>query len=292
MKIKKYLIISADDFGLTEGINLSVIDLFKEGVLTSTSVMANGSAFKNAMECLEKVSGLGVGVHLNILRGQPILPIDQVKSLVDHQGLFRGVHQNVVKLLLGDINLKEVKKEFRAQINKVLKQNVRVTHLDTEKHLHIFPSILKVIIELAVEFDINRIRFFRQGLNLFANGQCLEELILSCREKFLSSVSSTNYGYLSANNIKYPDFFNLVSSRLRKKQLLMVFQRVIHKIRSGVSEIICHPGYIHDGLRHCSREFRKFNIINHWDQTGLLMSYKTKEIIKASGVRLINYSQF
>ena len=158
----KQLIINADDFGLTEGINRGIIQAYNNGILTSASLMANMPAFENAVFLLRESPNLGVGAHLNIVRGKPILPKKTISSLVESEGNFYSFFQVLKRLLLSRFNFDEIESEFRAQIKKILSYGVCITHLDTEKHLHFFPSILKILLKLAKEFRINKIRSFKQ----------------------------------------------------------------------------------------------------------------------------------
>ena len=163
----KRLIINADDFGLSSQVNKAIIEAFKQGVLTNASLLANGLSFQEAVALAKANPELGVGIHLNILRGKPLSVLNEVRSLVDQRGFFQESPLRLgSKILLSKISLSEIEKEFKAQIMKVMEEGVQPTHLDTEKHIHILPSILRIIIKLAKEFKINKIRCLKSSIQL------------------------------------------------------------------------------------------------------------------------------
>ena len=83
----KQLIVNADDFGLTLGVSKGIVDAHREGIVRSTTLMANGAAFGTAVSISRRTPGLGIGVHLNLTTGKPVSPARTIPSLVDHDGL-------------------------------------------------------------------------------------------------------------------------------------------------------------------------------------------------------------
>src|SRR5215472_15331036 len=129
--IMKRLIVNADDFGLSQGINDAIMLGHRQGIITSTTLMANGGAFAAAVEMARAASSLGVGVHLNLTEGTPVSDPSYIPSLVDAQGLFAHTAAQLGRRsLVGSLSLLEVERELRAQIEKVLAAGVAVTHLD------------------------------------------------------------------------------------------------------------------------------------------------------------------
>src|SRR5262245_18293092 len=131
----KRLIVNADDFGLSEGINQDVMLGYHQGIITSATLMASGAGFAAAVEMARSASNLGVGVHLNLTEGEPVSAPSSIPGLVDARGLFAyTVEQLAWKALLGTLSLLEIERELRAQIEKILAAGVAVTHLDSHKH--------------------------------------------------------------------------------------------------------------------------------------------------------------
>src|SRR5215510_11634871 len=82
----KRLIVNADDFGFTNGVNKGIVQSYKQGIVTSTTIMANGQAFDEAVELARENPGLGVGCHLSIVGGRPVAPATQIRSLLESDG--------------------------------------------------------------------------------------------------------------------------------------------------------------------------------------------------------------
>ena len=147
------LIINADDFGLTEGVNRGVIRAHREGVLTSATLMAGGLAWREAVALAAAQPSLGVGVHLTLTALQPVLPPEQVPSLVDRSGRFRRQFWRAPLLPPG-----QVEAEWRAQILRLLEAGLKPTHLDSHHHIHLWPPFTAIICRLARELGIPGVR--------------------------------------------------------------------------------------------------------------------------------------
>ena len=116
----KKVIINADDFGLAQGVNEGIIKAHQEGVLTSATLMANMPGFDQAVEMARANPELGVGVHLNILRGWPLSPTQKVGSLLSRELRFIPSVSNLLhRIALKRVNFDEVEREFRAHVEKV-----------------------------------------------------------------------------------------------------------------------------------------------------------------------------
>lgn len=143
------LILNADDFGLSPSINKGIIDCFKEGLISSTTMMMNTPYTEEAIK-LAKENGLkSVGIHLNLTYGKSVLPASEVPSLVDENGVFHYV------CMLGYYTqYLDAKKELRAQIEKFLASGLKPTHLDHHHYFNEIPNILKAYLELAQEYNL------------------------------------------------------------------------------------------------------------------------------------------
>lgn len=144
----KKLIINADDFGYSRGVNLGIIDSFERGVLTSTTLMSNMPGFDHAIELANEHPDLGVGVHLTLTCGQPLL--SESKSLMDEDGTFHKLKFYETKF---SIDQDELYKEWKAQIEKVQAQ-LSPTHLDSHHHVNSIDGITEVFCQLAREYNL------------------------------------------------------------------------------------------------------------------------------------------
>ncbi len=279
----RQIIINADDFGLTEGINRGIVKAYSDGILTSASLLPNGPKFNDAVALSRENPGLGVGVHLNIFRGKPILGKSEVSSLIDKNGYFiSSPGYFFLKSMLNRVKPDEIENEFRAQISRVISAGILPSHLDTEKHIHVFPFIYKILFNLATEFKIGKVRclepgrYFKQLLNI--RRLTLYLLLLSTRGRRKNIdhkgilTPKCIYGLLDGGNMfqdKYRKIFNTCE---------------------GNVEIVCHPGYTYDISENINLEMGNF-YINRYREKELeaLLSKDLKDLANNLGIKFITY---
>jgi predicted glycoside hydrolase/deacetylase ChbG (UPF0249 family) len=156
----RLLIVNADDYGLTEGISRGILHAHREGIVTSTSVIALGPAYPKVVSWLEDEDELGVGVHLAAVgEDPPLLSAREIPTLVGKRGHLCGSYSAfVARAALGRINPDELRMEFTAQLQSVQELGVPITHLDAHQHLQLWPSVCSVVIDLAIRFGIPAVR--------------------------------------------------------------------------------------------------------------------------------------
>lgn len=155
-----HLIVNADDFGLTRGVNRGIVELHRAGVLTSATLMAKAGATEQAIELARANPDLGVGCHIVLADGVPTLPPREVPTLVDKgTGCFPSKLTTFLRrLFTGRILAAEIEAEARAQIQLLQSCGLRLTHVDTHKHTHMFPRVLRPILRAARSCGIRAIR--------------------------------------------------------------------------------------------------------------------------------------
>ncbi len=158
--MSRLLIVNADDYGLTEGISLGILRAHREGIVTSTSVLAIGPAYPKVAHLLADHPQLGVGVHLAVVgEDPPLLSRAEVPTLFDKRGrLFETFAPFLIRCAAGRVDPDDVKREFTAQLLHVQELGLPITHLDAHQHLHLWPSICRVVLDLARRFDIPAVR--------------------------------------------------------------------------------------------------------------------------------------
>ena len=154
------LIVNADDFGLTRGVNRAIVELHQAGVLTSTTLMAKAIATDEAIELAERNPTLGVGCHVVLVDGSPELEAAQLPGLADQQtGEFHPKLGGFLKrLLTGRIPAIEIEREAAAQIAKLQAKGIKLTHVDAHKHTHMFPAVLRPLLRAAKKAGIRVVR--------------------------------------------------------------------------------------------------------------------------------------
>lgn len=218
----KRLIINADDFGLTRGVNAAVIRAHREGVLTSATLMAGGLAWQEAVELSRANPGLGVGVHLTLTALRPVLPPSQVPSLVDKDGRFRRQFWRAPLW-----NKEEVEKEWRAQIQRLMEAGLRPTHLDSHHHIHLWPGLADITLALAREFEISALRFISPlSFKIMGEGGWQRRIAL----KSWAKAQEQTYR---------PDTVVGLEAIAASAQELTQY---LNGLPQGVHELFCHPG--------------------------------------------------
>jgi hopanoid biosynthesis associated protein HpnK len=278
------VIVNADDFGLSEGINLGIIRACERGILTSATLMANGQAFEQGVELARKNPKLGVGIHLNVVRGLAVAPRDQVSSLLSRKGCFYSSGPAVLrKLALGRMKSEEVEREFRAQMEKILNAGVSPTHLDSEKHIHAFPSILRIALKLGKEYGILKIRLIRE--------RCLSlHLVQSFKSFLLSASFAFRRQEILKMGFRTPDrFYGLChSGRMRAARL----RKILDNLPEGSAEVMVHPGYITAELKELEKIFGSY-YINKFrrDELDALCDDRLREVLRRKDIQLITFGE-
>ena len=154
MNENRYLIINADDFGLSPGTNEAIIACYLAGSVSSTTLMVNMTATEEATRLARGNRGLGVGLHFNLTCGRPLSPPDHIKSLVDSDGIFYERSVAEKKALSRQFNSDEIFIELSAQWNHMVSSGLIPTHLDSHQHIHTFPIAFDVVAAFCVEHNI------------------------------------------------------------------------------------------------------------------------------------------
>lgn len=237
----KKLIINADDFALHPSINAAIIQAHREGILTSASILATGKYLLEAVDLAKKNPKMSLGAHLCLVGGlQPVTDIKLIPSLVNSQtNCFYDNYLEFTKLFfLGKIKLAEIQLELANQVKLLLNHGVSITHFDSHQHLHVLPGISQIVINLARDNFINKIRvpaenYFFSGEYPFTFGRFLGRGILSGFAQWSSK-------HFSAAGIIYPqNFFGMLAGgNLQEKYLF----NILRNINVGTNEIMIHPG--------------------------------------------------
>ena len=261
----KRLIINADDFGLSLGVSQGIALAAKTGVLTSTTIMGNMPNLHEHLRLLDEAQ-IGVGVHLVLSAGKPVLAADVVPSLVDGTGCFRRDFRQAVKRAAPQ----EVKQEWQAQIEHILSVGVKPTHIDSHHHVHMAPKLTSIAIELARCYRIPAIR--RLTWQDVAREQGLRQAAL------VSPMLIPAARVIRLSGLKYPHgLIALTEDNLGR----------LHNIGEGTYEIFCHPGLVDAELRSKSSL-----LTEREDELRLLTTPSTRKILEQARVELGTFGVF
>jgi len=239
-----HLIINADDFGLTPGINRAIAELHQAHALTSATLMATGPAFDDAVATAHANPTLGVGCHVVLTDGVPASPPDTIPTLLGPDGKsFRPSLLNFVQALLrGQIHEEDIEREALAQIQKLQRAGIPITHLDTHKHTHLFPAVTRPLLRVAERTSIHAIRNpFEQRWSLsLGHGNRLRrfqiKLLSRLHKKFEAHPQLRTASILTTDGT----IGISATGRLNQPTLHEILQSLPN---TGTYELCCHPGY-------------------------------------------------
>ena len=249
------LIVNADDFGLTSGVNRGIAEAHAKGIVTSSTLMANGPTFSQAIEIARALPDLAIGCHVTLVDGTPLTGPEKVSSLLSNRrnsGLqdarFRTAFGSfAIASALGKLSAEEIEAEAIAQIRKLQNSGIQVSHFDTHKHVHLFPKVLAPILRAAKACGVPAVR------NPFGPVR-----ILHLRAQPASWKRWTQVGILNSLSGKFSRAVAKSGLRTTDGTIGVVgtgsmtaelFQLLLKTIPAGTWEFVCHPGYLDDDLR-------------------------------------------
>ena len=238
------LIINADDFGLTPGINRAIIELHRAGVLTSATLMATGPAFDDAAALARSNPSLGVGCHIVLTDGSPASPPETIPSLLGPDGkTFRPSLINFLHALLrGRIREEDIEREASAQIHKLQQAGIPITHVDTHKHTHLFPAVARPLLRVLERTSVSAIRnpfepAFTQRLAHANLKRQLQIRLLNLLQSRFERHPQIRSGKVTTTN---GTVGVSATGNLNATTLTQILQALPPE---GTLELVCHPGY-------------------------------------------------
>lgn len=280
------LIINADDFGLTHGVNRAIAEGHVRGVVTSTTLMANSRAFDEAVLIAKSNDKWSVGCHLVLVDGEPLIDPGRLPTLVPGRNSHKfrdGVGILALQSLAGRVDSDQVEAESIAQIRKLQASGINVSHVDTHKHTHIFPGVLNGILRAARICGVSAIRnpFESFAADFAHTRKQLWKRYVQVR--FLRRLASPFRKAVQKAGMRTPDgTFGIVVTGHLDRQL---FQGIAENIPEGTWEFVCHPGYLDEDLQAIPTRLRESRIA----ELELLTSRETREVLASRNVELITY---
>ena len=261
--------------------NRGILRAFQDGIVTSASLLVTGSAFEEAVALARQNPELDVGLHLTLVEERAVLGHEALPALVDENGrLPRTSGEFLRRAFLGRISWKEVEREITAQIARFQETGLRLSHLDSHQHLHMFPPVFQIVSRLTRGMDnvwvrnpagpwrkSPRVRMGRWMQRLGLNVTCLSAR--SLHGPRLPQMPDGMYGFE-------------VSGCLTRSALEQIFR----KIPDGLYELICHPGEDDAGTR---------TRYSHWgyrwaEELEALTAPETRVVLKEQGIALTSFA--
>jgi predicted glycoside hydrolase/deacetylase ChbG (UPF0249 family) len=253
------VIFHGDDFGLTPGVNNGIITAFKHGLLTSTSLMTVGEAVEEAMDLALENPGLDMGIHLVLADEPPLLPPEDLSTLISHHGLLLSRNEILRAIFFRKLDYGQVKAEWCAQVEKMLKRGIGISHLDSHQFMHLFPGLFNVCRDIGQRYNIPFIRgtmvepslagsFVVPGIGISRLMQWFGlwgwTQFMAIRGCFPSGATVPSVGFLHGGG------------RMDCPTVLGILDKLVEKRSHSRVEFILHPGV---GDTHTHKKYR------HWD---------------------------
>jgi hopanoid biosynthesis associated protein HpnK len=265
------LIVNADDFGLSRSVNEAVIRAHREGILTTASLMVNESGFDEATKLAKENPKLGVGLHLTLLQGHSALSSEKIPGLVNSRGEFSNCPVGVGLNYFFKRSLREqLRAEIHAQFEKFRATGLKLDHVNGHLHLHLHPTIFKILMEDSEKLGIRHLRLTRDCLSRsrkMSRGHLFYKISHAAIFEFLSNRARKT---LAEKKIRHAQitFGLLQNARVDEEYIL----KLLPELPDGDSELYSHPSL--DKFKH---EF------------DALASPRVKELVKTLGIELIRY---
>jgi hopanoid biosynthesis associated protein HpnK len=280
------LIVNADDFGLTAGVNRAIIKGNHSGIVTSATLMANAKATDAAIDLARTQPSLKTGCHVVLIDGVPLA--SNLPSLTDGSPRFRSsLKQFALAATRGQIAADEIQREVEAQIRKLQSCGVTITHVDSHKHTHMFPCVLRPMLRAAKACGIRAVRNPFEPLKSWPAG-----MVLGSPGLWLRLAGVMGFQIFAAEFRRALKEEGMVSSdgtvgiavtgMLDQKRLL----RILEALPEGTWELVCHPGYSDPDLQAAGTRLTQSREV----ELSALTSAETKKALARRQIDLISYA--
>ena len=278
------LIINADDFGLTSGVNRGILESHQSGVVTSSTLMACGAQFQEAVALASQVPRLSVGCHVVLVDGAPVLSVEQLSSLAI-AGSPPRFRESLIgfagRAAAGRLDQEQIEQEVTAQIQKLQAAGIDVSHLDSHKHTHMFPVVLRGMLRAAKNCGVRAIRNPFEPLVFAKVGSWKRQFQL----RMLQRYRATFRNELANAAMVTPD--GCIGIAVTGGLTLAAFQSLIENLPEGTWELVSHPGYIDEDLDEIKTRLRA----SREKELAILTSAAAKESLRRAQIELISYRE-
>ena len=291
------LIINADDFGLTPGVNRAIAEAQEQGIVTSATLMANSRAFDEAAALSRSLAArqarFSVGCHVVLLDGEPVLPPDRVASLLQ-PGAQNGNHFRdklndfVVASFRGKLQPDQIEAEATAQMQRLQAAGVAPSHFDSHKHAHMFPAVLRPLLRAAQACGVPAVRNPFGQVWPLPFGDLLRQRKLWTRFaelNVLHNFASKFRREVEAHGLRTTD--GSVAVLVTGSLDLKLFAKIMDRLPEGTWEFVCHPGYNDADLDQVRTRLRQSRV----EELKLMTSPEAREILQQREIELISYRE-
>jgi chitin disaccharide deacetylase len=264
------LSVNADDFGFTRDVNSGIIEAHVRGILTATTLMANGAAFEDAVRLAKEHPTLDVGVHFVLVGGMSVAKPGRM--------LPGSVPELIMALARRHL---DIEIELRAQIERIARSGIQPTHLDTHKHTHLFPPVLHAVSRLGQEYGV---RWVRRPFDLPLHGSPADvPLMTRLVSQAFRGARAQFHNKLHRHGCATTDWFAgfQITGRYGAEELI----HLIEHLPEGWTEFMTHPGHCTGELRAAKTRLKE----SREKELRALTDPRVREALVRRGVELWSY---
>jgi hopanoid biosynthesis associated protein HpnK len=289
----RQLIVNADDFGLTPGVNRAISEAHRDGIVSSATLMANGAAFQDAVQAARALPKLSVGCHVVLVDGSPVAPPGGLDTLVairsaEPKKFYSSLSAFAARATLGGFDREQLVEEITAQIRKIQSAGIEVTHLDSHKHAHIFPEILAAMLRAARICGVRAIRSPFVPMKAILAQQFAGKRTLLKRYgqvRILNAFAPQFRRQMKRSGLVAPDgIIGVIETGLLDAALL---RQALASLPDGTWELVSHPGYADQDLR----AVRTRLVESRERERDLLTSPELQDFLKHQNIRVIGFRE-
>lgn len=287
----RQLIVNADDFGLTAGVNRAIVEAHRDGIVSSATLMASGAAFDDAVQAARAFPNLSVGCHVVLVDGSPVAPPGALDTLLairsaESDKFYSSVSSFAARALLGGFDQEQLVEEIVAQIRKIQSAGIEVSHLDSHKHAHLFPEILTAMLRAAKICGVRAIRSPFVPMKAIMAQQFAGKRNLLKRYgqvRVLNAFAGQFRRQTKRAGLLAPDgIIGVIETGLLDFLLL---RQALANLPEGTWELVSHPGYADQDLRGVHTRL----IESRERERDLLTSPELKEFLQQQNIRVISF---
>ncbi len=280
------LIINADDYGLTSGVNRAITEAGRRGAITSATIMANAQQFQEAADLAKSVARLKTGCHVVLIDGEAVA--GNLHSLTDKAGRFRNSLKDFAMAAVRKrLSAEEIQQETEAQIRKIQAQGIALSHVDSHKHTHMFPHVLRPILRAARACGVRAVRNPFEPLRSWPGGVIAGTPGLWLRSAgvftFQMFAREFRKAILDEGMLTTDGTVGITATGKLDQGLLSA---ILKALPEGTWELVCHPGYADPDLKAAGTRLVESRQV----ELQALASDQTKQMLEARGIELISYA--
>jgi hopanoid biosynthesis associated protein HpnK len=280
------LIINADDFGLTQGVNRAIVQGNSSGVVTSATLMANAKATVAASDLAKAQPSLKTGCHVVLIDGDPLAA--NLPSLTNGSARFRSsLKQFAVAAVGKQMAAEEIQREAEAQIRKLQTSGVTLTHVDSHKHTHMFPQVLRPVLRATKACGIRAVRNPFEPLRSWPSGMVLGTPGLWVRSAavmaFQIFAAEFHRAVKEEGIVSTDGTVGIAATGMLDQHILL---KILEALPEGTWELVCHPGYSDADLQAAGTRLTQSREV----ELAALTSAETREAIDRRKIELISYA--